>query len=228
MDKNQIGNNYISFVIAVNDEIDFNKSKKSIGRLIEQPDIVKIKNVKSIFNAYDKGTKLARNNIICYMHQDVELRWPNNWHIIINKYFSEKKTGFIGVAGSKSLTKLAVWWEKDFSGGGYTGQRVEKEHNEQYHLLGDLGEVLVLDGVMLITTKKVLKKIGGWSKDKMEGWDFYDISATFRAHLKGFRNYTVPLTIKHKDIGEKRPEWYNAKKKWAKKYKKYLPRSINP
>ena len=94
---------------------------------------------------------------------------------------------------------------------------------------GNLGEVVVLDGVFLAATKRTLRSIQLAQPKSFEGpWDFYDIFYTFQAYTKGKKNYTIPIQMRHESGGDitGRDSWHKNREAFIRILGKYLPASI--
>ena len=89
---------------------------------------------------------------------------------------------------------------------------------------GNYGKAVVMDGVFLCTTGKVLNTIQlKKPKDFPGPWDFYDVFYTFQAHIKGLHNKVIPITIRHESEGFPRPQWEFNRQAFVNLFGKYLP-----
>jgi hypothetical protein len=196
-------------------------------------DIVKVETDKSLFEAYEEGTKRAKNDVICYMHEDIEIVKFPEAEILAHftpRALETKRTGFLGIAGSKEITHTGCWWDalnQPNQGMILSGQAGHHVNGERYiSNYGPFGNVVVLDGVMLITHKQVLADIGGWLDPYLTGFDFYDIATTFKAHCMGWQNKTIQIDIYHKSPGNPRRSWERAKQMFVSKNYSKLPIKI--
>ena len=93
---------------------------------------------------------------------------------------------------------------------------------------GQLGQVVVMDGVFLAATIRTLREIQIKKPKSFQGsWDFYDIFFTFQTFLKGKKNYTLPIQVRHESIGELagRDSWHKNRESFINIFKKHLPAS---
>ena len=194
-------------------------------------------NEESIFNAYDKGIdqlNASFDDIIILCHDDIEiLTSPKVFTHLLKEKLSKPDTGFVGVAGTKKFTKNGVWWDANewragsHSGYVYHGKDIDSMTPTHF---GGLGEVVVMDGVFLDATKRTLRSLQVRQPKSFSGaWDFYDILFTFQAYLKGKKNYTLPIQIRHESIGELagRDSWHKNREAFLKQYENHLPASIS-
>jgi uncharacterized protein (TIGR03032 family) len=214
----------ISFIIATHRPSAFARTRSALTRL-GAGDIVAIGNPGSLFAAYDTGRYEARRDALCFLHDDVDIEGLDA-ELILDR-LADPRTGFLGVAGTRVLDDTGVWWhglngpEQATRLSGRCGHRqADKEWISHY---GAFGEVVVLDGLCLFTTRAVLDAIGGFADPPLDGFDFYDISATLRAHLRGFVNQTVPVDLYHWGVGNPRPAWDVNRRVFLEKYGGLLP-----
>ena len=192
-------------------------------------------NQNSIFEAYDSGIDSLDadlDDIIILCHDDIEiLTRPEVFTRLLKEKLSKVDTGFVGVAGAKILVDSAVWWDKQvWSSGKLSGYVMHGNDIETMYptYFGDLGQVVVMDGVFLAAKKRTLRSIQTKKPAKFPGlWDFYDIFYTFQAHLKKMKNYTLPIHIRHESGGEiaGRDSWHKNREAFINIFGKELPNS---
>ena len=200
-------------------------------------------NKESIFEAYTKELDEIDANlddIIIMCHDDIQiLTDPIIFTQLLEEKLTNPQTGFVGVAGTRTLSRTAVWWDMEewkkqaHSGFVYHGNDL---NNLDATYFGQLGEVVVLDGLFLAATVKTLRSIQTAKPKKTSlnslpfsgEWDFYDIFYTFQAHLKKLKNYTLPILVRHESIGELagRESWYANRDAFINRFGKYLPASV--
>ena len=167
-------------------------------------------NQKSIFEGYTLAFnkfKIEDDDIVILCHDDIEILTDASVfkRIIVSSLF-DKKTGFVGVAGTTHLSEDAIWWNKDMwqqqkhKGFVYHGEDILKSDSTYY---GPPGRVVCLDGLFLAAKGKTLRDIGLQKPSHFEGdWDFYDIHYTISAHNKKYHNKVVPINILHNSYGD--------------------------
>lgn len=174
----------------------------------------------SIFEAFSKGVEKAKvkpEDYVIMCHDDIHiLTNPTDFNTIIDKLLQKNKIGFLGVAGTRILKESCVWWEGmnlhpagHLAGNVYHGTTFTDMRSTYY---GPEGEVVAMDGVFLACTGRTIKQIKLSKPKKFKGdWDFYDVYYTVQAHLKGLKNYVIPIQIFHRSLGE-----INGKDSWHK------------
>ena len=163
----------------------------------------------SIFKAYESAYKRINPDIddaIIFCHDDIEIRsTPMFFMEELSKTLNDKKTGFVGAAGTTKLSESAVWWDQNLWRQGYHKGKVAHlfENKEQDTFYGPPGEVIALDGLFLAAKPPVIESVGLNKPDYFEGeWDFYDIHYTTQAFLKGYKNKVMNINILHNSRGE--------------------------
>ena len=192
---------------------------------------------KSIFEAYDKGLDDLNANlddIIIMCHDDIEiLTRPEVFTHMLKEKLKKDNTGFVGIAGTRRFAKTGVWWDMEqWKAGSHSGYVFHGEDLDSMSatFFGQLGEVVVMDGVFLAATKKTLRSIQLKQPKAFVGkWDFYDIFYTFQTYQKGKKNYTLPIQIRHESIGELagRDSWHKNREAFLKIFGKNLPASVS-
>ena len=166
---------------------------------------------KSIFEAYTKAITeydIKAEDTVIMCHDDISILTNKSvFNEIIEENLKEKSVGFLGIAGTRILRESCVWWEGlgDYASGHLAGMvyhgTTYKDMQETYY--GPTGRVVAMDGVFLVCKGRVLHQINTKKPTYFSGnWDFYDISYTLQAHMKGLHNYVIPIQIFHRSIGQ--------------------------
>jgi len=188
---------------------------------------------KSIFEAYSQGIDSLNgdlDDIVILCHDDIEiLTSPEVFTQLIKEKLSNNETGFVGVAGTRRFAKSGVWWDmEEWKAGSHSGYvfHGKKLTSMDATFFGQLGQVVVMDGVFLAATIRTLRSIQLKQPKSFEGsWDFYDIFFTFQTFLNGKKNYTIPIQIRHESVGELagRDSWHKNREAFLKIFGKHLP-----
>lgn len=171
MDDKKVG-----FVIAVNNELDFEECKFYINSLIVpegfEVEIIPIRNGIGMATAYNEGMAASDAKYKVYLHQDVFIRNMNFISDFVNTFNLDKQIGLIGICGARTIPESGVWWESSIRLGkvyeSSTGKLALLQFTE---VNSDYEEVEAVDG-LIIVTQYDLK----WREDIFNGWHFYDLS----------------------------------------------------
>ena len=193
-------------------------------------------NQSSIFKAYKRAYDAInpdRDDVIIFCHDDIEIRDnPEEFVEKIKKLTMLPETGFIGPAGTTHLSQNAVWWDQHlWKAGKHRGHvwHIDKMGKEYSTYYGEPDDVLALDGLFLAAKAKVIENVGLEKPEYFEGeWDFYDIFYTFQTYLKGLKNLTLPIHIRHESVGEiaGRDSWHENRVSFLNRFGTYLPAHI--
>ena len=190
----------------------------------------------SIFDAYNKGIEdlnASLEDIVILCHDDIEiLTLPEVFTHLLKEKLTKEDTGFVGIAGTRVFSNSGVWWDMQlWQQGSHSGYVFHGEDiaNMDPSFYGKFGEVVVMDGIFLAATIKTLRKIQIKKPKAFTGdWDFYDIFYTFQTYLKGLKNYTLPIQIRHQSKGELvgRDSWHQNRFAFLELFKNKLPAQI--
>lgn len=188
-------------------------------------------NQYSLTECYNKALdNCPDDGILVLMHDDIEL--PKNWDAKILELFETSDYGIIGVAGSTSLSKSAIWWENQSDLAGIVSHEkkqngVTKRYDTSFSYEHDfIMRTCCLDGVFFALKKDRIKTR---FNENIKGFHFYDVSFTFENHLKGVKvGVTTQIKVHHKSVGQVTKSWHDNRLVFLKEYDKYLPVSCKP
>ena len=215
----------ISVVISTRkiDDSNVQKIKKKFSHPRTEILVYENNNEFSLSKLYNKALEESSNNIVVFMHDDIDIETPNVSHIL-NQLFSKfPGHGIIGLAGTDELVS-GMWWEKRDKMYG----KVKHEHNGKIHCnhysesLGfNLKDVVTVDGLFFAVHKNRIKEK---FDEEFDGFHFYDIPFCVLNHLKGVKiGVTTKIMVIHKSIGQVNEQWVNNKSIFEKKYGNNLP-----
>lgn len=203
--------------------------QQTIGSEYELIVIDNSENRNSIFEAYNIGIKQSIGEILCFIHDDIHLV-TKNWGQVLNSIFNKnEKIGLIGIAGSKSKTRMpSAWWDcpqQDL----YLNLvqhlvNKEKEHWVEGFKNNTLEEVVVVDGVFMAARK--INDI--FFSQKMNGFHNYDLNLSFEYLKKGYKIIaTQDILLEHYSRGKINKDWYKSAIQFYNLYNHMLPVSIS-
>lgn len=200
--------------------------KKTIGCEFELIVIDNSENKYSIFEAYNMGIEKSKGEYLCFFHDDILIH-TNDWGQIVQAIFNNKKEiGLIGVAGSKTKSKMpSAWWncpQKNIVVNiiQHTFDNKIEKQTVGFNHDNTFEEVVVIDGVFM-----VMRKIDSiiFSK-KMNGYHNYDLNISFEYNINGFKIVVInEVLIEHFSQGNIDDSWYASTFKIHSLYNKYLP-----
>ena len=181
---------------------------------------------KSLTEVYNDGLEKSVNDIVVFIHDDLEFETKNLTPKIIKLFDRNPDYGILGLAGTDNLLS-GQWWEDKDSMQGQVGHiNGDKRYVSKYSKsFGDtIKEVTVIDGLFMMLHKKRIKKT---FDTQFEGFHFYDLPICLLNHLEGVRiGVTTKIKLYHKSIGEVDKKWRKNKLFFEALYEKYLPLKV--
>jgi len=182
--------------------------------------------VESMQFAYEHSD----HDILAFLHNDLYV-YDYGWDRLVLKLFEDHpKAGLGGFFGAEQVTP-------DGHRGYVWNNMLEAEiHGGRTR---EMCEVLVLDGMSLIASRKMLDAGGGVDRS-FDTHHFYDLDLSLESINRGFRNYCLPIFIHHQSgvtaCGPDFQEWskgyieggepalyHKNRAHFTEKWKDYLP-----
>ncbi|WP_442589786.1 glycosyltransferase [Pedobacter sp. AW31-3R] len=187
-----------------------------------------------ICEVYNKGAKKANYEIICFMHEDLEIKTAD-WGIIVADIFkSNRKIGLIGVAGGayKSLVPSGWGAGKDMFNTiscNYL-QSFKKTKKESVHCYANpddvnLAKVICVDGMWFCTLKEIVNKYP-FDEKMLKGFHCYDIDYSLSIQEDYEAVVTYKILLEHFSEGGYDRNWLKDTLKLHSKWSKKLPLSL--
>jgi GT2 family glycosyltransferase len=198
--------------------------KKTSG--IEDIEILMYENNRqySLTELYNKGLQESKNDIVVFLHDDIEILTRDWGKKLINHYNDEEEYGILGVAGSKQLSPNGVWWNNNESMYGLVNHTDgTKKWLNQYscNFGSNIKNVVLVDGVFFSCNKKRIKKN---FDEEYKGFHFYDISFCFDNFKEDVKvGVHFDINILHKSVGQVNDEWEANRQQFVTKELPNLP-----
>ncbi len=191
-----------------------------------------------MFQGYNLGASQARGEILAFVHDDIEV-WGNSLCFQrVLETLSDPATGFVGVAGTRSLDACGVWWHVAEASRGMVGHPSFSELGLHWSVwpsaVSDgaagpralFGQAVVLDGALLLCHRRTFDALRGFDETGYQGFHFYDIDITFRATLAGLVNFVMPIPVLHHTPGLFDVRWEVNRQQFLDKFKDRLPHHV--
>jgi hypothetical protein len=185
----------------------------------------------SIARAYNWGAENSKGEILCFIHDDVELICAWTCFREPLRLLSKVGAGLLGVAGTKTLPKDGKWWSaknEECRGAVYHAGPEEfgARLNGWPAACALFGPVATVDGVLILVNRKTFNGIGKFDADSYAGWHLYDTDLSVRAHKAGRTNFVCPIPLVHESPGRPGAEYEVNLKIFLDKFGKELPISV--
>lgn len=167
-------------------------------------------NMYSIFEAYNIGLSKAKNEICCFVHDDVNFRTSNWGQAILFDFKNNPKLGVLGVVGSSVKTKMP-------SGYNHCDERfkhyniIQRRNNtfgkiELGFSESNLMEVATIDGVFFALKNNGILSFSG----DLKGFHGYDFNISMECHKNNLQVFvTKNVLIEHQSEGQLNYDWYH-------------------
>lgn len=205
----------ISIVVSSINDQHYQRFTNSLNDTIGvEFEVIKVDNsIKklSIAQAYNKGAKSARYDILLFVHEDIVFHTVNWGKCLLNHFNRLVNPGLLGLAGSSYLPiSPSDWWVPD--------SNFRHFHYMENHSGGEIGsgvlrlsdslqtqKVFVLDGVFLCMSKIIFNKFV--FDEELEGFHGYDTSISLRIGLVHTNYFISDILIEHFSSGKPNTLW---------------------
>jgi len=151
-----------------------------------------------LIRALNQGARLASGDILCFLHNDTELRDPAWLERLRGAVEGQTRVGLAGLYGARRVRR----------DGRVAGRTIVHALEGSANIRGDVLEVAAVDGVCLTLRRDVLREVGDFD----EGYGFfhgYDRDLSFAVRESGRRCVVVNARFVHRGggtrIGERAP-----------------------
>lgn len=159
-------------------------------------------NPESISHIYNLGAVKAKNELLCFVHEDVLFQTKNWGAILADHFLKDSGLGLIGVAGSKYKSSTPSGW--------YTGLPAmdccniihQDSFGQQQHINfnplqgSQTQEVVVIDGVFMCCPKKVWETVK-FDDVLLTDFHLYDLDFSLKVAEKFKVIVTFEIDILH-------------------------------
>lgn len=175
-------NSPFEIIIVDNGSIDDTPSVLSDNR-----NIVYIRNIENLglSKAYNNAVKMAKCNILCFMHNDVFV-YEEEWISKIKDFIMKTSdAGIIGLYGAKTMRK----------DGSFRGRTIVHSKKDAPSICGLCEKVAVVDGLFMSMHRNIFDKVGGFNEEF--SIHFYDKDMSMKALINKKHNYVLSVPFEH-------------------------------
>lgn len=185
------------------------------------------KNEYSIFSAYNEGIRLAKGDILCFMHEDILFR-SDDWGTTLKTTLQDSSIGIVGVIGSQFLpNKMASWWLCENTKG--TVLQGERTSNGKYISsldgveVSDVTDVVVVDGLWFAMKRELTNHVQ-FDDKTYNSFHCYDVDICMQAISNDRRVVVIPnVLIEHTSMGNVLTTYYQQLQCFYDKWQSMLP-----
>lgn len=181
---------------------------------------------------YNQGASEAKYELVCFMHEDIELKTKDWGKIVVDLFTENEKLGVVGVAGSAYKSLAPSGWgsesfEKPTNFFNYI-QYFKRSETKEIHAYYNpnnvkFEKVVAVDGMWMCSTKTVVSR-NPFDDDLFKGFHCYDLDFC----LNVGSNYDIIVSFEvlmaHFSEGGYDKTWFFETLKLHEKWEGQLPR----
>ena len=182
---------------------------------------------RGLIPALNQGAALAKGDVLCFLHNDTEMRHPAWVDRLTGALGGPSRIGLAGLYGVRRVRR----------DGRYVGRTIVHALEGQGRLRGDLAEVAAVDGVCLCLPRSIFDAVGGFDEGygflhgydrdlsfavREAGWRCAVVNAPFVHHGGGTRTGRDAAFSRDQDLDQRRA----ALRRFAAKWKHRLPSDV--
>ncbi len=187
---------------------------------------------KGLCEIYNIGIDKAKYDVLCFMHEDVDIKTQNWGKVVIEHFNSDPDLGLLGVAGStyKALTPSG-WHSAGMSTPRVNYIQSYKRSNiepKRYYLNPNnekIAQVACVDGVWMCTTKKITSEFR-FDDTTFRRFHAYDLDFSLAVGQKYKVAVTYSVLLEHFSEGTHDSSWMEETLKLHNKWNSILPVNI--
>ena len=183
-------------------------------------EFISIGDARSLSEGYNRGLALARHPIVVFSHDDVELLSPRPFDALEHALRDHE---VVGLAGATLAAGPAVMWAGHPNLRGFVAIPASSKSEAVLATLfslecGVLGGMQALDGFLFEVRRDAAGPLG-FDAATFDGFHFYDLDFTYRAHLAGMKvAVTTDVCALHRSLGNFGDDWKRYSARFAQKY----------
>lgn len=210
--------------------------RKTVGVAYEIIAIDNRKKPRGICAVYNEGAKRARFDLLCFMHEDIEMMTADWGARILDIFDQNPQLGLLGIAGGgyKSLAPSS-WYNYHLqeNGGFYcnlvqgyrhTGREDTVEYRNPRN--ESLSRVACIDGCWMCTRKEVVRRFP-FDEKLLTGFHGYDLDFSIAVNQEYQVAVTFEVLLKHFSEGNFNQTWRVQMVKVHQKWPHLLPLNID-
>ena len=181
-------------------------------------EFIVIRDAQSLAEAYTRALAAARHEWVVFSHDDVEIA-PGSFEAFDHAF---ERCDIVGVAGSRKVAGPAVMWAGHPHLHGRVAYPAKGEAAWDLTVFslesGLVDGMQALDGFLFAARREAARRIG-FDAQTFDGFHFYDLDFTYRAHRAGLRlAVTTEAAAIHASEGRFEADWQRYAQRFRAKY----------
>lgn len=187
---------------------------------------------KGICEVYNNGANIAKFEILCFTHEDIEYQTKDWGKIVLDIFYERQNVGIIGVVGSSYKASIPSGWGAE----GFEGETTYSNYIQSYkrknaktelihHNPGkeNLANVSCVDGMWICTTKSIVMQ-KPFDEELLKGFHCYDIDFCLNVGQDYDVLVTFNILMRHFSEGSFDKHWLSDTLNIHEKWKNILPK----
>jgi hypothetical protein len=191
---------------------------------------------KGMCELYNEGARAAKYDVLCFMHEDIEMKTADWGKKVLSTFASNPNLGLLGVAGGgyKSVVPSS-WYNADLEVNGefycnliqgfkYSGREAFWDYRNPKN--EKLSQVASIDGCWMVTHKNIALETP-FDQNLLKHFHAYDIDFS----LSVGRDYDIAVTyevlLSHFSEGDFSAQWEAEMEKVHRKWSHILPVNVD-
>ena len=187
---------------------------------------------KGLCEIYNLGIDKAKYDVLCFMHEDVDIKTENWGKAVIDHFNSDPNLGLLGVAGSTYKTLTPTGWHgagANTPRGNYIQSSKKSNLPPKHYYLNpyneEIAQVACVDGVWLCTTKKIASEVR-FDDATFKRFHAYDLDFSLAVGQKYKVAVTYNVLLDHFSEGSYDSSWMEETLKLHSKWNEVLPVNV--
>ncbi len=181
-------------------------------------EFVPVRDARSLAEGYSRGLGAARFDTVVLSHDDIEFISPRPFEAVAHAL---RDHDLVGLCGSLRVNGPAVTWAGHPHLRGWVAYPAQDGAWDATVFSLDAGILAgaqALDGLFMAGKRAALTRVG-FDERTFDGFHFYDLDFSYRAHLAGLRvAITTDATVIHASAGRFDDEWQRYAGRFAAKF----------
>jgi GT2 family glycosyltransferase len=174
---------------------------------------------RGLIPALNQGAALAKGDVLCFLHNDTEMRDPAWIDRLTGALRGSSRIGLAGLYGARRLRR----------DGRYVGRTIVHALDGQARMRAEVAEVASVDGVCLCLPRSIFDAVGGFDEEygflhgydrdlsfkvREAGWRCAVVNAPFVHHGGGTRTGRGAAFSRDQDLEQRRVALHRFAVKW--------------
>jgi hypothetical protein len=180
---------------------------------------IRVKGARSMYDGYARGLAQSRGELVVFSHDDIRFSRPD---VAARLALAMEGADLVGAVGTTRLSGPAVLWAGHPSMHGVIAHEVDGESDFEFAVASLEGPRVfgaqAVDGAFIAVRREWVERVG-FDPERFDGFHFYDVDFSYRAHLAGARVAIAgDLGLIHRSRGAFDERWTAAQRVFAAKF----------